>query len=115
MVAYRFVCCVLCILFAFCAGCTSLAIGNVAAARENLTVQVTNTGTPVDAGVQVRVYKIQGLGQKELTVTGVPATLKNGENTVIMPLHLEPGTYKIYIYVTVSNERQAASIKDLVI
>ena len=115
MVAYRFLCCVLCLLLAFCSGCTTLSVGNVSSSKDNLSVQVDNPGAPVEAGVQVRVYKIQGMTQEELIVTGVPATLKKGENTVTVPLHLDPGTYKIYIYVTINNERQTASIKDLVI
>jgi len=115
MAAYRFLCCVLCLLLAFCSGCTSLSVGSVAASKDNLSINVRNTGSPVDAGVQVRIYQISGLEQKELTVTGVPATLIQGENTVSVPLHLEPGMYKAYIYVTVDNERQTASIKDLVI
>ena len=115
MAAYRFLCCVLCILLALCSGCTTLSVGNVSSSKDNLTIQVSNAGSSVDAGVQVRVYEIQGMLQEELIVTGVPATLKKGENTVSVPLHLDPGSYKLYIYVTINNERQTASIKDLVI
>ena len=115
MAAYRLLCCVLCISLVFCSGCASLSVGNVTSSQDNLSIEVSNTGSPVDAGVQVRVYQIRGLEQEELTVTGVPATLHRGENVIKVPLHLERGTYKAYIYVTVNNERQTASIKDLVI
>lgn len=115
MAAYRFLCCVLCFTLAFCSGCTSLSVGNVTTSQDNLLIEVSNTGSPVDTGVQVRVYQIRGLAQEELTNTGVPATLKRGNNIVTVPLRLDPGTYKVYVYVTVNNERQTASIKDLVI
>lgn len=115
MFAYRLLCCVLCIFLVFCSGCTSLSVRDVTAAQDNLSVRVSNTGSPVDAGVQVRIYQIRGMEQEELTVTGVPATLNMGENVVAVPFHLDPGTYKVYVYVTVNNERQTASIKDLVI
>ena len=115
MSAYRCLFCVLCILFILISGCTSLAIGNVAHDGDNVIVQVTNTGDPVEAGVQVRVYEIKSMAQKELTNTLVPVTLVQGDNEVPVPLRLEPGTYKLYVYVIINNERQTASIKDLVI
>lgn len=115
MSAYRCLFCVLCVLFIFISGCTSLAIGNVAQDKDNVIVHVTNTGDPVEAGVQVRVYGIEGMTQKELTTTQVPATLVRGENAVPVPVRLNPGIYKLYVYVTVNNERQTASIKDLVV
>jgi len=102
-------------ILAFCSGCATLAVGNVTSSQDNLSIEVSNSGTPVDTGVQVRVYQIRGMAQEELVVTGVPASLKKGENTVIVPVHLDPGTYKVYIYVTINNERQTASIKDLVV
>ena len=115
MAAYRLLCCVLCIFLVVCSGCTSLSVGDVSSSRDNLSIEVSNTGSPVDAGVQVRIYQIRGMEQEELTVTGVPATLNPGENVVAVPLRLDPGTYKVYVYVTVNNERQTASIKDLVV
>jgi hypothetical protein len=115
MSACRFLFCVLCILFILCAGCTSLAVGNVAPVQDGLLVHVTNSGDPVEAGVQVRVYQIRDMEQRELTNTGIPVMLGRGENAVNVPVRLEPGTYKLYIYVTVNSERKTASIKDIVV
>jgi hypothetical protein len=115
MAGCRFLCCVLIILFILCAGCASLAVSDVTATRDNLTVHVTNSGDPVAAGVQVRIYQIRNMAQEELTNTGVPVTLARGENSVSIPIRLEPGTYKLYVYVTINSERKTASIKDIVI
>jgi len=115
MSACRFLFCVLCILFVLCAGCTSLAVGDVIPVQDGVLVNVTNSGDPVQAGVQVRVYQIHGMEQKELTNTGIPVNLARGENIVTVPVRLEPGAYKLYVYVTINSERRTASIKDIVV
>ncbi|MCX6686418.1 MAG: hypothetical protein NTV10_07270 [Methanoregula sp.] len=103
-------------LITLSAGCMSLAVGDVSYRnQQGLVVHVSNSGDPVDAGIQVRIYEIKDLNQRELTVTGIPVSVKEGENEFSLPVLLEPGTYKLYVYVTVNGERRTASIKDLVI
>jgi hypothetical protein len=102
-------------LIVLSAGCTSLAIGDVTYRDKGLSVHVSNSGDPVDAGIQVRVYEIKDLNQRELTVTGIPVSVKKGENEFTVPVMLEPGTYKLYVYLTVNGERRTAGIKDIVI
>ncbi len=115
MTGYRGIFGALCIFFILACGCTSLAVGDAAWKEGALSIHVSNNGDPVEAGIQVRVYQIDGLNQKELTNTGIPVTLARGDNTVNIPVSLEPGTYKLYVYVTINSERQTASIKDLVV
>ncbi|WAC04209.1 MAG: hypothetical protein OS112_06975 [Methanoregula sp.] len=105
----------LCIILVLSAGCTSLAIGDVTPADGGVRVHVTNSGDPIQAGIQVRVFRINDLAQKELTNTGVPVNLHRGENDITVPVRLEPGTYKLYVYVTTNGERKTASIKDIVV
>jgi len=102
-------------LIVLSAGCTSLAIGDVTYHDKGLSVHVSNSGDPVDAGIQVRVYEIKDLNQRELTFTGIPVSVKKGENEFTVPVMLEPGTYKLYVYLTVNGERRTAGIKDIVI
>lgn len=103
------------IFFILSMGCTSFAVGQVIPTKDGLFTHVTNDGDPVDAGIQVRVYQIHGMEQRELTNTGVTAELNRGDNVVFVPVHLEPGTYKLQVYVTINGERKTASIKDIVI
>jgi urease beta subunit len=105
----------LCIILVLSAGCTSLAIGDVTPTDQGMMVHVTNSGDPINAGIQVRVFRIHDLMQQELTNTGVTATLNQGENVVNVPVRVEPGTYKLYVYVTMNGERKTASIKDIVV
>ena len=89
---YRCLFCVLCIAFLLLSGCTSLAVGDVTRDGDNLVVHVTNPGSPVEAGLQVRVYRIDGVSQEELTTTGVPASLSSGANAVTV-LKKRPGRH----------------------
>ena len=115
MSSCRSLLCMLCILLVLSAGCTSLAIGDVTQTNEGMKVHVTNPGDPIHAGVQVRVFSVHNLAQQELTNTGVTVTLDQGENVVTVPVRLERGTYKLYVYVTMNGERKTASIKDIVV
>ena len=115
MSSCRFLVCMLCIILILSAGCTSLAIGDVTPTDQGMKVHVTNSGDPITAGIQVRVFRIHELTQQELTNTGVTATLNQGENVVNVPVRVEPGTYKLYVYVTMNGERKTATIKDIVV
>ncbi len=96
-------------------GCTSTEIGDVRYHDRGLSVHVSNSGDPFDGGIQVRVYEIKNLNQQELTVTGIPVSVKTGENEFTVPVPLEPGTYKMYVYLTQDGERKTASIRDIVV
>jgi hypothetical protein len=69
----------------------------------------------VNAGIQVRIYEVKDLSQRELTVTGIPVTVRSGENVISVPVSLKPGTYKLYVYLTVNGERRSAGIKDIMV
>ena len=70
---------------------------------------------PVNTGVQVRVYKLDEFEQHELLTTGITSTLNGTENTVEIPLRLDPGRYKIYVYLTTNGQREAAVIRDITV
>lgn len=103
------------ILILLSAGCTSLALGDVSYHNGVLTVHASNSGDPFNGGIQVRIYEIKDLSQHELTVTGIPVSVLNGENSFAIPVELEPGSYKLYIYLTANGERRSAGIKDIVV
>ncbi len=106
-------CCALLILFLLGAGCTSNSIGDVAYRNGTLVVQVTSTGEPADAFVQVTVYEIRDFQQKEMTVLVAPVTLHRGVNEVLVPGTLAPGKYKLYVYLLKPDEHQTATIRDI--
>jgi hypothetical protein len=103
------------ILFSFLCGCVSSSVGDVTYKNGGLTAAISNPGQPADAFVQVTVYKVDGLSQSEYTVVMTGVKLKNGENTVMIPVSLEPGAYKLNIYLIQEGERKTAVIRDIVV
>jgi hypothetical protein len=99
----------------FGAGCTSVAIGDVAYHNSSIIFPVTCTGEPSDAFVQVTVFTTQNFEQRELTTLQEPVRLLPGNNEVAVPANLPPGTYKLYLYVLRPGERETATIRDLVV
>ena len=102
-------------LLLIASGCTTLSIGDVWYSAGNLSIPIAGSGTPVNTGVQVRVYKLDEFEQHELLTTGITSTLKGTENTVEIPLRLDPGRYRIYVYLTTNGQREAAVIRDITV
>jgi len=44
-----------------------------------------------------------------------PLTLHQGETIAVIPGTLEPGQYKLYIYLIQNGERRTATIRDIVV
>jgi hypothetical protein len=101
--------------FIFSAACVSTTIGNVAYSGGGLTIPFSHTGGPSAGYVQVTVYAIKNNQQEERDVLYAPLALQQGENTAFIPGTLEPGQYKLYIYLIQNGERKAATIRDLVV
>jgi hypothetical protein len=96
-------------------GCTSSSIGDAAYRNGTLMVSVVNQGEPTDAFVQVTVYEIRDLHQEKSDVLQVPVTLRRGPNEVSIQKTLPPGRYKLYVYLLKPDERQTATIRDIVV
>jgi hypothetical protein len=96
-------------------GCVSTNIGNVAYSAGNLTILFSHSGEPSGGYVQVTVYVIKNNQQEEMDTWYAPVNLHPGENTASVAGTLEPGHYKLYIYLIQNGERKAATIRDLVV
>ncbi len=104
------------VLFALLsAACISTTIGDVAYAGAGLSLSVSHDGGLSEGYVQVTVYQIQGNRQDERHVWYAPLALQQGQNTVFIPGMLEPGQYKLYIYLIQNGERKAAAIRDITV
>jgi hypothetical protein len=96
-------------------GCTTIGIGNVEYTNTTILFPVTNAGGPSEGYIQVTVYEITNNQQKETDVFYAPLVLQHGENTAIIPGTLDPGRYKLYIYLIQNGERKAAAIRDIAV
>jgi hypothetical protein len=94
-------------------GCTTISIGTAEYANNTVSLPVTNTGGPSEGYIQVTVYEIKNNQQEETDVLYAPLALKQGQNTALIPGTLEPGQYKLYIYLIQNGERKAATIRDI--
>lgn len=96
-------------------GCTTIGIGEAEYVNNTLSLPLTNSGGPSEGYIQVTVYEINHNQQEETAVLYAPLTLQQGENTALIPGTLEPGQYKLYIYLIQNGERKAATIRDIVV
>jgi hypothetical protein len=96
-------------------GCASIGIGDAGYANETVTLALTNSGGSSEGYVQVTVYEIKNSQQEETTVFYAPLALQQGDSTATIPGKLEPGQYKLYIYIIQNGERKAAAIRDIVV
>jgi hypothetical protein len=97
-------------------GCLSSAsIGHVAYDGGMLQVQVTNSGGPGDAALQVNVFRFQDFRQVEVTRRILPVRLAEGTGTYSIPLPLDDGTFRLYLYVITGSDRRAGVIQDLTV
>jgi hypothetical protein len=103
------------VLALLCTGCLSMNVGDASYRNRSVMVQITNTGEPADVTVQVTAYRIQDLHQQMYTIAGAPATIRNGETDVMVPVELEPGTYKLYVYILSDGDRKTAVIRDITV
>lgn len=99
----------------FFSGCTTIGIGNPEYDNNTISLPITNTGNPSEGYIQVTVYKIADNQQKETDVFYAPLALQQGENTAKIPGTLNPGQYKLYIYLIQNGERAGATIRDIVV
>jgi len=102
-------------LLSLSTGCLSVSIGRVAYDGSTLQVQVTNTGGTADAALQVNVFRFQDFRQVEVTRETLPVRLERGTGTYSIPLALDDGTFRLYLYVTTGNDRRASVIQDITV
>lgn len=105
----------LCALLVILSGCTLPSIGDARYRNGEISVNLTGTGGNADARVQVTVYQIKDLHQREYLVVTSPVVLKNNEHEIYLPAQLEPGSYKLSIYLIQNGERKTAVIRDIVV
>jgi hypothetical protein len=96
-------------------GCTTIVIGNAEYGNNTVSLPITNTGGPSEGYIQVTVYEINNNQQEETDVLYAPVVLHQGENTALIPGTLDPGQYKLYIYLIQNGERKAATIRDIAV
>jgi hypothetical protein len=96
-------------------GCLESNFESVAYAQDTLTIRAKNDGSATQAVLQVTIFQVKDLAQTEIFTKTDYVTFESGDNQYSIPCHLEPGNYKLYIYVTVDNDRKVSVIRDLTV
>ena len=103
------------VIFMVLCGCVSTSIGDVSYTDGGISAKISNPEGPSDAFIQVTIYQIIGLSQQEYSTVMAPAKLVTGNNTVLIPVSLGSGTYKLKMYLIQNGERKTAVIRDIVV
>ncbi|MDI6718786.1 MAG: hypothetical protein QMD46_04165 [Methanomicrobiales archaeon] len=97
------------------AGCVGTSLDDVSYDGRELHVEATNGGGTVDAVLQVNIFQIRDLEQMQIFENASIVTFAQGKNAYSLPVDLDPGRYKLYVYITIGNERTASIIRDIVV
>ena len=103
------------VLCATLAGCMSASIGDISYQNESLEIRATNEEQTSQAVLQVTVYRIQDFTQTEVFKKAEFIEFKAGIDVYTVPVQLEPGTYKVYVYIIVDGDSKARVVRDLVV
>lgn len=91
------------------AGSFTVEAGDMVHVDGKLITTVSSTNEePTDVWVQHLIYRDNGIFSREKVgeTYSVIQTLTNGENVLVCPAALGPGTYKIFIYISSADESQ---------
>ncbi|HZD42454.1 MAG TPA: hypothetical protein VE134_00200 [Methanomicrobiales archaeon] len=101
--------------FGILAGCVESSFGDVSYDGKVFHIAATNGESPVDAVLQVTAFRVGDLNQEKAFENVSVVRFEQGSNTYTVPADLQPGDYKLYVYLTIGNERKASVIRDIVV
>lgn len=102
-------------VFMFTCGCVTTTIGDAVYSGGDISLSFSHDGNPSSGYVQVTVYQIRNNLQDEKETLYAPLILQHGGNIAHVNATLEPGQYKLYIYLIQDGERKAAAIRDITV
>ncbi len=97
------------------AGCMTASVEEVTYRQNSLYISATNQDPTVQAVLQVTVFRVENLEQTEIFRQAEFIQFESGTHEYRMPVTLDPGTYKLYIYITVNGDSVARVIRDIVV
>ena len=97
------------------AGCMTASIGDISYQEGGLHIVATIQDPTVQAVLQVTVYRVENLTQVEIFKKAEFIQFESGTREYVMPVALDRGTYKVYVYITVDGDSKARVVRDLVV
>ncbi len=105
----------LCGAFLFAAGCTAASVGYIRYRDGVLYIEATNEGPATQAVLQVKIDQIKNFSQSEIFKKADFIDFASGTREYQVHIPLEPGRYKVYIYIIVDGDSKARVVRDLTI
>lgn len=96
-----------------CCGCLTYSFGVVEYNDGNLDIEISNNGELKEVAVQVTVFDLSGFRQIETGRYVNSVVLNPGENNYSLPIELDEGSYKVYLYVLEDGRRSSAVIRNI--
>ncbi len=97
------------------AGCMTASIGEVAYGPGGLHINATNQDPTTQAVLQVTVFRVENLMQTEILRQAEFIQFESGTHEYTVPVHLDPGDYKLYVYISVNGDSKARVVRDIVV
>jgi len=93
-------------------GCMNLVPGDVTYKSGSITFMVRSEEAIPDGVLEVAVFRLQDFKQEELSRNADNFPFKAGDNVVTIPLALEKGNYRCFIYISSKTIRYPVVIRD---
>jgi hypothetical protein len=93
-------------------GCVNQVPGDVTYQSGNITFIIRSGEAIPDGVLEVAVFRLQDFHQVELSRNADNFPLKAGDNEVKIPISLEKGTYRCFIYTSSGTTRYPVVIRD---
>jgi hypothetical protein len=100
-------------ILAVSAGCLTYSIGTVLYDGDVVHVSVDNKAEARDAAMQITVFDLSDFKQVEVDKIVRSVHLDAGINDVTFDADLQPGPYRLFIYMMEDGERLGCVIEDV--
>lgn len=100
-------------MLAVSAGCLTYSIGTVLYDGDVVHVSVDNKAEARDAAMQITVFDLSDFKQVEVDKIVRSVHLDAGINDVTFDVNLQPGPYRLFIYMMEDGERLGCVIEDV--
>ncbi|MEI6294407.1 MAG: hypothetical protein WCP36_12030 [Methanomicrobiales archaeon] len=93
-------------------GCMNLVPGDLVYKSGALTFTIRSEEAIPDGVLEVAIFRLQDFNQVKLSRNADNFPLKAGDNLVTIPIALQSGNYRCFIYISSGNTRYPVVIRD---
>lgn len=103
------------VILLFTSGCLNYSFGELTYNGSELSINIQNDGESRYSTVQISVFSLEDLRQKEYAKYVETVYLNHGSHVYSVKADLKQGSYKMYLYVLEDGRRASAEIRDITV